>query len=64
MLGIAWGYEVPDGLKGFHVIELTSPYDTEASQGKIYAFFVVKLPTQSELGQVCMGKGDVPLLAT
>ena len=34
-----------------------------ASKDQIYVFLVIKLPTQSALGQICMGKWAVPSLA-
>ena len=41
----------------FRVIEMTFLYDADASKGQVYFFLVIKLPTQSVLGQIWLGNG-------
>ena len=41
----------------FCVIEMTFLCGADALKGQIYAFLVIKLPTQSALGQIWLGNG-------
>ena len=45
------------------VIEMPFLYGADASKGQIYVFLVIKLPTESALGQICLGKWAMPSLA-